>query len=270
MGYLDELRKQAETRQAEDHAEQELQAQREKFYRTEMLPRLESCYTYLSQMVDHLNYVKPDIEGRYVLKGFGELHGLKQEAYEVKVDSRQNMQQIMLRYVCRGEDNYEFGVHGKKSINRYIDYLRGTGMTFQHRETMDSTHTVTDARFFVKSEIPISVNLTADIARSLVLVGVRNVDDFVSREFQVSPADLDEEFFDKLARFIVREDMEFMRLDIPSETRQALQKKVQEEQLRREQELREAEQAAREQEQAEEQNRGLLQSLKSLSRNRDR
>ena len=150
MGYLDELRKQAETRQAEEQVEQELREQREAFYRVEILPRLESCYSYLSQMVEHLNYVKPDIRVSYQLKGYGPLTDLNQGDYEVKVDSRRNMQQILLRYSCRGEEPVEFSVHGKKAINRYIDYLRGTGMAFQHRETMDSSHTVTDARFVVQ------------------------------------------------------------------------------------------------------------------------
>lgn len=269
MGYLDELRKQAATRKADEQAEQEQRAQREAFYREHMLPRLEACYSYLSQMVEHLNYVNPDIRVTYELKGYGLLPELKQGDYEVTVDSRNKMQHILLHFVCRGEDAIEFSVQGKKTINRCIDYLRGTGLAFQHRESMDSSHTVTDARFIVKNEVPITITFNADIENSVIVLNMRNMDDFIKRQFQFKPDELDEAFLDKLARFIVREDPDFMRLDIPAETREILQQKLREEQARREQELAAAEQAEVEEKAESAENGRLRQVFKPFSRSRD-
>ena len=254
MGYLDELKKQAEDRRAQEEAEARRRAERERSYRAEILPRLESAFTYLSQLVEHLNYVKPEVNPEYLLQGYGPLEGLVQGDYSIKSDSRQNMKQIVVHYVCRGEGPVKFEVRERQAVQQMVDYLRSTGLPFNHREVLNNTYGVAAAQFEVKCEVPVTVALEADVDNSRVVLTLRNLDGFGVRRLHLAPAELDEPLLDRIARAIVREDLGLLRDDVPEETRRMLQQKIREEQARREAELRAAEEEAARR-QAEEQRR---------------
>lgn len=243
MGYLDELKKQAEDRRALEEAEARRRAERERIYRAEILPRLESAFTYLSQLVEHLNYVRPDVRPEYVIPGYGPLEGLVQGDYGIKSDSRRNMKQIVVHYVCRGEGVVKFEVRDRQAVQQMVDDLRGAGLPFNHREVLNNAYGVTAALFEVEPAVPVTVALEADVDNSRVVLTLRNLDGFGVRRLNLAPQQLDEALLDRVARAVVREDMGLLREDLPEETRRMLQQKIREEQARREAELRAAEEA---------------------------
>ena len=219
MGYLDELKKQADEQRAGEQAAQTLQEKREAFYRGEILPRMEATYTYLSQLAEHLNYVKPDTSPCYKLRGFGDLGKLRQSEYEIQVDSRDNMKVLVLQCYCEGEDKVEFTVNGQKAINRYVEYLGSTGLKFDYKVTKDDKFVALDARFTVTPRFPLTLKMQADVENSRINLELKNFEDFVVRSFQLRAEQVNDEFRDHMARYIVREDDNFMRLDVPEDTR---------------------------------------------------
>lgn len=96
MGILEELKKQADIIRDGQSAEQRLQAQREAFYRSDILPKLEYIYTWLFEFTEHLNLIKPDTKAWYSIEQYGELPVLQQGEYGISVNSRRDMTKLVL------------------------------------------------------------------------------------------------------------------------------------------------------------------------------
>ena len=64
MGVLDDLRKQSAEQRDREEAVQQREQEQQEFYQQEIRPRLEQAYTYLNELADQLNYLKPDLKYR--------------------------------------------------------------------------------------------------------------------------------------------------------------------------------------------------------------
>lgn len=265
MGYLDDLKKKSETLKADEQADKERKERLEAFYEEEIIPKLEAIYTYLYEMAEHLNYVKPEVRVRYGLVGYGEMSDLLQSDYIIKTDSRKSMKNIMLSFYCVGEDDFSFTVDGKDNINREKEYLGRTSLDFTCKERRDSNHELVDASFTVKSKVPVSFEFSADIENSAIQVSIRNFEDFVANKAVLKPDAISSDFLDKLARYIVREEDGLFQADIPTDAKAILQEKLREEKKQREEELRLAEQQELEEQQQRKQN-SMLGRLKRLGK----
>ncbi len=245
MGFLDDLRREAEQRRNEEASVAAQRAAREAFYRSDILPRMEAAYRLFAQLAEHLNYLRPEQPVNYTLRGYGEWRGLRQENYELQVDSRQNMRQLVLRAECRGEEELVFTVEGHKAIQRQVDYLNGTGLSFHYRERRDERMNAEAAEFIVKPLVPVSLTMEADIEEGRIVIALRNFEDFGSRRYFLEPRKLDEAVLDQLARYVARDSDRFLQDDVDAQTRAALQAKLREEAAQRQRELAESEARAR-------------------------
>lgn len=267
MGVLDDLRKQADGVKEQQLAEQQRREALDEAYRERILPRLEAAYTYLSELVQHLNVVRPDVRAGYELAGFGRLDGLRQGDYAVRADSRQNMREVALELLCRGDGPVEFEVRGKDNIERQVEQLRATGLAWTERQTRDDSHDLTHCRFIVQTAVPASFTFRADIEASAIDLLLRNFEHFGTRRIQLLPDQVSEQFLDGLGLFLLREDSAFFTQDISSQAREELQARISNEHAEREQELRLAEQRQRAERLAQQDKHArLLSALKRLAR----
>ncbi|UCE88599.1 MAG: hypothetical protein JSW10_09690 [Pseudomonadota bacterium] len=267
MGVLDDLRQQADGLKEQQLVEQEQREALEAFYRERILPQLEAAYTYLSELVQHLNVVQPDVRAAYDLTGFGRLGDLRQRDYAVRADSRQNMREVMLEFVCEGQGPVEFDVRGKENIERQVDYLRSTGLAYTQRQTRDDSHDLTDCRFIVQTTVPASFTFRADIEKSAIELALRNFEHFGTRRVQLLPDQISDRFFDGVGLYLLREDSAFFTHDISSKAREELQARIKTEQTQRERELTLAEERERAERAAKQERRPrLLGAFKKLGR----
>lgn len=246
MGYLDNLKKQSDSLRVEEQAEQQRQAEREAYYRSHIVPALESIYTYLREFTDHLNHIKPNILVDYPLQGYGVLHNLHQSNYSLFVDSRENMKVIALKFQCSGEEPACFGVEGMKNVTRQTDYLNSIGIPYELKQIRDENHGVISAEYTISNKIQIKFEFIANIKKSLIDLQVKNFLGFSNRHIQIKPEEINSDFLDKLARFIAREESDFFTLDISQEQRNEIKAHLAEDKKRREEELHLIEQQEKE------------------------
>jgi len=241
MSYLDDLRKKSGSKKAVEEQQRLAREKRELFYQESIIPALKELYGYLSEVVEHLNYLDTEIFVNYNLGSLGRLKDLKQSDYSLYVDSRQNMTQIMLKFTCSKPEPKKFAIEGEKNVGRVSDYLKTTSLDFQQKNEYDRVHTVIRAEFIIKSTVHIGFEFTADIDNSCISLKVRNFEEFGFKVRRLLIDDVKEDFMDHLARYITHNVDDFFGLDMEEDLKLKIQKNLQIEKQRREQELFEME-----------------------------
>ncbi len=269
MSILDELNKQADVIKSEQSAEKLLQAQQEAFYRSDILPKLEYIYSWLFELTENLNLIKPDTKAQYNIEYYGELPVLQQDGYRISVDSRLDMKKIALTFECFAEGKITQGIEGKRNIEQYVEYLRGTKLTFDRRDQVNNASEETETEFDIELRVPVTFGFIANIESGCIDMSIRNFDQFGLRKIQIKPCDVTEDFMDKVGRYLIREREDFYKLDISEDEREQIRIRLHAEQEQHSRELHEQEERERVEKNQNEANRpGLLNSLKHLARNK--
>ena len=258
MGVLDDLRKQSAEQRAREEAARQREQEQQAFYQQEIRPRLEQVYTYLNELAEQLNYIKPDLKFTYELPGGTQLASLKQENYSMEADSRDNMQQIAFRFYCQAPGEVIFRVEGKKTYDKLNEFMHQCRLRYKTSQIKDDMHNVVAAELNVENIVPIVFQFNADIENGNIILWIRNFEKLGIRKIMLLPRQVNEAMLDDLGKYIVREVERFMQLEIDDQSKKELQERIRQEQIRREIELKVIEQMRQEEEQKELENKLLF------------
>jgi len=246
MGLLDDLRKQStdlKKSRADDAAQQaELLA----FYKANIHPAMATIYTHINELVEHLNYVKPEINVPYTLTASGIKKNLKQHSYKITTDSSELMQQIILIFYCTDEEPIEFDAENKKNVEKHIEFLQRHKLQYTSQQYKDDNHEVSYANFKLDSKVKITILIEGDIQNSCIHLKFNNFQDLGLLKRDIKAEQVNEDFLDDIGKYLIRESFNFMKLDLSSKERQRLQQKLQQEKIRRKMEMLEAEKRQKE------------------------
>ncbi len=226
MGLLDELKQQAEQKRdivARAEADQEA---RYDVFRESIQPKMVQLFSYLSEIVEQLNFVDSSIRVSYPIKTYAALSELQQKDYKIRADSMEGMKKIDFSFECIGEGRVEFDVENKLYIDRLEEYLNSVRLTYVCNKYKDSRHNVTSARFRVDNHVPVSFQFVADIDAGTIRVEIRNYHNLHIDRFTVDPQSIDEAFLDQLGKFIVRQDSSVFQLEISDEERNQIRQRL--------------------------------------------
>lgn len=251
MGLLDDLRNQAEGRRQQEEEQNAEQQRRDAIYRDEIHPRLARAYQYFHELVKHLNYVQPEILVDYPLYTHGGTVRLRQGDYAVVSDSSDQLKQVVIGFRCTLTEPVQFEVSGKDAVLGQSDRLDRYPFHYQRHDQKDTSLELEAARFTLEGPLPVKVGIEADVAQSVIRLTLRNFSDPGSSHYSLQPADLDEDFLERLGKFLLRQEtVLFGSHEMPDEARQSLRRRIEEEKAQRDQELREAEETLRAEEDA--------------------
>ena len=118
MSLLEDLKKEAEAKKEKELEAQRRQEQALEEFRTEVRPRLAQVFTYLSELVEHLNFVHPDIQVSYAIKNYANLENLRQSGYTVHADNQGDLKSISLSCECTGDRKVGFEVTSEALMTR--------------------------------------------------------------------------------------------------------------------------------------------------------
>ena len=254
MGLLDDLKKQSAEQKAKEQSERELKEQQFAFFKEEMQPKLEVIYSYLQELSEHLNYIEREITVSYSLGSNVTFADLRQKDYVLKINSRENISEIALRFHCRGESAMNIKAENESQFNQLKELFFQNRLDYQARETRDERRNVLGGDITVQQSIPVLFQFDADIENGCIVLKVRNFECLGVRKILLFPRQIDEAFLDNLGRYLLREVDTFMQLSMEEEHRNRLRESVEQEKLSKQQELELAEQRRLEEEQKEKKN----------------
>lgn len=248
MGLLDDLRKQSTDKKQQQAIETARLEKLNAFYRSDIHPKMTAIYTHLNEMVEHLNFIKPDIKVPYKLNASGTVRKLVQSGYKINTDSSEEMKQLILTFTCALDSAILFEVENKKIVETHIEYLQRFKLQYTSKLYRDDNHDVVSAKFKVKCRVPVTIVFEGDVENSCIIFKLKNFAGLGLQQHVIKPKNVDDEFLDELSTYLVRESDEFMKLDLSEADRRKLQHKIRLEKLQREKEMREAEKRIREEE----------------------
>ena len=235
MGYLDQLKDEARALQDEQTRQAKAREENAQYLAQSIHPRMQALYTYLSELTDNLNIVKPQFSVAYDISGFGVAEPYVQQRYKLTADSNKAMMQLSLTFFCESEQDVVIEADSPQAVQRQKEYFFANNVRYRCNEVIDERQNMCSATFTMAREIPVVFKFTVN-AEKLDL-SVHNFIDLGVQRYPLKPEQLDEDFFDRLAGYIVRDRKQFMELEISQQQLEELRANLEKEQAKQAQDL---------------------------------
>lgn len=241
MGLLDDLEKRSAEHKAREASVEEERAQRERYYQEVMQPRFEAIYAFLGEFVSHLTVINPELLVSYRIPGDHSLTDLLQQGYELKLDSREETQQISLRFSCASEGELKIVTENKQGYGQLNEFCFQNKLVYTTKPNRDAESRVASGDIIIQKKVPVHFTFSVDKENSRIVFHIRNFLELGLHKYYLDPDRIDEAFLDELGRFILRETDTFMQLEVDQEQLQIIRDTLEKEREEKENELRIAE-----------------------------
>ena len=240
MGILDDLKNQSEVQRASEEQEKQRQADLLKYYQESLHPKMLQLYTFLNELIEHLNYIKTETNVLYPVNPDGSMQAFQQADYKVTIDSANEVKEINLVFYCSLNEPLIFEVENIDRIQRFTDVLHSYRIEFDRTDNKDSNYELISTKFKVVGPIPVNLILQGDIATSSIHLILNNFEKAGFNKHTFKDRHITEKFIDDFGRFILRQNPEFLKLDIADENKEVIRQNIQADLKQRQQELEEA------------------------------
>ena len=226
MGVLDELKNEANKLRDQQQLNAEQQQQAVQEARESLYPYLEKIYIYLRDLVDQLNYVKPDVPRSYEIKNVGQMVGLEQGFYEIQPANREDLSEISLRFSARKQESYRFDLRVLGNVEKQIDAIKSYGLQVENAQLLSDSDTGQLLRVVLKGYVPISFEFTANYDSQTIQLRIKNLEHLGVVSYVLKPEQIDSVFLDEFAKYLLNRENTFLKEDLPKEIRRRLNKRL--------------------------------------------
>jgi len=257
MGLLDDLKNQAETLRAKEQQGEDRSGDKTQFYQEEIHPRMKEIYDFLNEMVENLNFIKPETIVNYPIYPGGEKQSFRQGKYNLVIDSPQQIRDIKLTCKAELDKPVKLRVRGEENVKKLFEILASYKIQAKRKDFSDKSYNLTHSDISIEGPLNISIQLSGSDDSSYIQLLLTNFEGpgVIKRNMDVK--NINQDFLDKLGRYILREDTKLFALDISEKDKQAIREMVERERVRREQEIAEMERRAEEEKEEQKNSSGL-------------
>lgn len=235
MGLLDELEQQAQQRRATSDDAAKLKAEREQIFRTKLDPSMVALFEYLTKLVSSLKVLQPKKQLKFDLIGYGEITGYVEHEYDLQVNQQPDSKEITLSYPCliANEECPTVEVNGASKVSTVAGAFQRYHLGGLMDPKKDVSNQVVSAKFKAKGRITLTATFSADADSPGIKLQFINFESLGTATKNVLPAQLNEELFDDIGRYIAHEPNGLFREALSDSYRNQLRTKVQQEQIKR-------------------------------------
>ena len=240
MGLLDELEQEAQKRGIAGDESARRKAERDTAYRVRLEPALDALHAFLSELINKLKTLRPHTALRYHVPGYGEIVGYIEHEYRLD-DSRQaSAREIALDFPCAiaSDECPAIDVEGVTRVRAVAGFFQRHRIGGMLAPRKDTAGDIVAATFRAKGRIPLGAVFHADAESGQLRMSFSNFDGLGTTTKSVSPAQVDEDLYEQIGRFLLREPNSLLREDLPEAYRQQLRSKIQQQEIKRRWETR--------------------------------
>lgn len=211
-GLLDQLRHQAEAIQHRQHVEHQQLSRIE----AQMDSALRQVFSYLHELGQQLNVLKPPIPRSYFVASSQELQGLVWQQgfsdYRSLPESAGSLIEfVSFNYRLCGTQALEMERDGTVAES-FRKFLFDRNLNVKTEEFRNERHYLEKARFTIAPEIKVNIRWEADARNGKLLVHTRNLERLGSACYQLAPNAVNQSLLDEFGRLILDQPQQFTRL----------------------------------------------------------
>jgi hypothetical protein len=248
MGLLDDLKNQADSLRAREQQDEGGSGGKTQFYEKEIHPRMKEIYDFLNEMVENLNFIKPETIVQYSIYPGGEKQSFRQGKYKLIIDSPQQIKDIKLTCKAELDKPVKLRVKGEDNVKKLFEILASYKIKAKRKDFNDKSYKLTHSDIVIEGPLNISIQFIGSDDSSYIQLLLANFEGPGVIKRNIEANNINQEFLDKLGRYILREDTKLFALDISEQDKQAIREMVEKERAKREQEIAEMERRAEEEE----------------------
>jgi hypothetical protein len=199
---------------------------------------MQKTYLFLKEIVEHLNYLEKAIEIEEYSHDYPQMGLLSQVNYKINTDGYSGLadfnriMQINVTFVCQGDGDFTYGLEGKARVEQEVSFLHSRNIPFAWNQYV-AAKGIDAATFTITRKIPVRFRFEVDYPQSKIKLLINNHENFNVYSKTFEPSAINELLLDEVIRFMLRQDSDFIRLEITSQDKLRIQKKAEEEQLQR-------------------------------------
>lgn len=240
MGILDELKSQSGVQEAVEKEELQNQTDLQKHYQENIQPKMLQLYSFFTKFTEQLNLMPP-APASYPVKPDGDMLEFEQSGYKLTADNVQEPKDINFSFVCSLKVPSVFKIENIERIERYSDLLTSFRIVFERKDEKNKNYELVGTSFKVIGLMPVNVTLQVNLETFSIDLILNNFEMPGKHKYVYKDNQITEKFIDDLGRYTIRQNPDFMKLDIDDEDKEKIRQNIQAEIQRRQQELEEAE-----------------------------
>jgi hypothetical protein len=240
VGLLDELEQEAQKRRQHGDDSSRLKAEREAAYRQHLEPALDRLHAFLSELIHKLRTLQPRIALHYHVPGYGEIVGHIEHEYRLSESKQASSREIQLEFQCviASDECPSVDVEGASRVRAVSGFFQRHRIGGMQSPQKDAAGELVSATFRAKGRIPLTARFHADAENGVLRMTFCHFDGFDTTVKSVAPAQIGEDLFEQIGRYLVREPNTLLREDLPESYRNQLRSKIQQQQIKRRWETR--------------------------------
>lgn len=247
MGIIDDLREQAIQKQSEQQEDTILKEKLAHNYQILILPKMQQLFSYFKELLDYLTVIEAPICIPHYSNRYRKLGKLYQLDYRLSTDKHggianyEKLTEITLRFNCQGQEEGEFthSAESKFDAEQEKEFLSLHKIPFTYDRYLGNSEGGA-LTFHISRKIPAIFKFSIDYENSRIILTIHNHEDFEQRTQFINPEQINEAYMDKLARYILRKDTEFIQMDIDESHKEKIRQQVEAQKKAHAEELRAA------------------------------
>lgn len=216
MGVLEELKQQAEKAKAEREKQEQSERGQRKALERRLIARIDELYGYFKEFQQQLNVVNPEVALDFYITDVCTLKNLRQQNYRITTDGSGELRRFTLHYDCVGKGIKEVKFPSLVLAEQKKDRLQRCNLRFKLKQYSPSHHSM-----LIESFVPVSFRFKVDVDRAAIRLKVRNKPMPGSSNYTYDADEINAEFMDELAKYILDKPNRFDELSgntIPEDT----------------------------------------------------
>lgn len=193
--------------------------QPEDIYEEILLPKMQTVFIFLKEVVNHLNYLEKAVQVLDYSSKFPKIGPLIQKNYQLNTDGFggfcefDNIKQINLTFVCANQGSFSYDLQGQSIIEQEIQFLSTKNIPFKQNKRANGGVQLTITR-----QIPVRFRFEVDLIQAKIKLLIHNHQDFNRYHKAFLPNDINEVLLNKIIRFLLRKDLYFIHFNIETES----------------------------------------------------
>lgn len=225
MSLIDRLSKEAQkARESRELTERE-RLQREQNYQNVLQGRMMALHEYLEQLIAHLKELQPSINLNYQLSAYGDLPAVMLHEYKLEAERRMLSYVINIAWRARVDNERcrELKASGHTRVRQLIDQFRALHLGgISEIKQGAAGGDLLSATFHPKGFIHISMRAILHAHDPVLRLSFENLDTLGTTHKQFPGEEVDDNLFDRIGRFLVREDNALIMEALPEDLRRRL------------------------------------------------